>query len=127
MFYFCKKKHMKSSLVKILLTDEIKTISEIEEIDGVELYYMSDGTSYEKNQLSFQFEQSIDNIENIISNSLTKKNNRNTSLDDGMINFINDVMEFSENHRRKKIKKQKKTTTKQFKIFGWTITFTKSK
>jgi hypothetical protein len=117
---------MKSSLVKILLTDEIKTISEIEEIDGVELYYMSDGTSYEKNQLSFQFEQSIDNIENIISNTLTKKNNRNTSLDDGMINFINDVMEFSENHRRKKIKKQNKTTTKQFKIFGWTITLTKS-
>ena len=38
-------------LVKVLKTEEVKTIIDCENILGVDIYYMSDITSYSENQL----------------------------------------------------------------------------
>ena len=51
---FCKKKHMKFKIndsVKILKTNSLKTIVDCEQISDINIYYMSDITSYSENEL----------------------------------------------------------------------------
>lgn len=44
-------KHKVNDIVKITNTDQFKTILESESIDGIEIYYMTDNTSYSGSQI----------------------------------------------------------------------------
>ena len=67
-------KHNTSEVVRIINTNQVKVISVCELIDGVEIYYMTDNTSFSRDQLktlSYSHEELIelisDNTKNIIS------------------------------------------------------------
>jgi len=68
--------------VKIIDTNEVKIISDTENIEGVDIFYMSDGTSY--SSLEFTIEVNSDNKfivnqENLISSILNSKQNQDAS------------------------------------------------
>ena len=121
---------MVGSKIKIVKNGEIKTISEIETIDGVDVFYMSDGTSYVGKQISFDYYDSYSerNNEKIITETFEKSFSKNESLNNGMISFINYVMTTSDEIRKSKQElKKKEKKQSSLKIFGCTITFSKSK
>ncbi len=109
--------------IKIAGTEEYKTISEIETISGVDIFYMSDNTSYPYHKLIFT-QKILDQLkkykyERKLGFDVDKCNESlGTCMDNFAFHFVKAL---------ESVRDQKKTTTKQFKIFGWTITFTKSK
>jgi hypothetical protein len=110
--------------VKIIKTGELKKIIETEEIGGISIFYMDDNTSYCYGEI-----QPIgDNTTNI--NEIDKKSiSLNKELVVGI--FQSDIESLKVS--MKKLcddlydKKKKKKNIKTIKLFGWTITFSKSK
>ena len=70
---------MVNDKVKIIRTDEIKIISDMENIGGVDLYYMSDGTSYSKDQILFDVSEHItlSSDDELSLNNLNEKQKKN--------------------------------------------------
>ena len=110
--------------VKIIKTGELKKIIETEEVGGVSIFYMDDNTSYCYGEIN----PIEDNPTNM--NEIDRKNiNLNKELVVGI--FQSDIESLKVS--MKKLcddlynKKKKKKNTKTIKLFGWTITFSKSK
>jgi hypothetical protein len=101
--------------VKVVGTGKQVMISEIELINGVEIFYMSDGTSCDSSKFELlTLEELV--LEKII---LTKKEIAS-----------NIAKSFLEHSNKKKLEEESLLKTdkpKTFKMFGWTITFSKSK
>jgi len=128
---------MVGSKIKIVKNGEIKIISEIEIIDGVEIFYMTDNTSYSSSEFS------ANNLEITKEESQTfveKYEYANEFEKDKFLkNLIGSPKENSEKLSKlvelclknqkivvpKTINRKKKI--KSINIFGWTITFSKSK
>jgi hypothetical protein len=100
------------NLVVIKKTKILKKIVESEKISDTEIFYMSDGTSFAISELEF-FDEYLSQRLQKLDLSISKK--YSDFLDKQMIKFKLDSS------------KEKKETKKIFKIFGWTITFTKLK
>jgi hypothetical protein len=116
---------MVGSKITIVKSGEIKIISEIENIDGVDIFYMSDGTSYDYPKISF--DNSIDGL----LKKINYENNLNKDIDSYIKNLDKKVEDFAQALsycliRDNKCQNKKIKKTKTIKIFGWTITFSKS-
>jgi hypothetical protein len=109
---------MVGSKIKIIKNGEIKIISEIEIIDGVEIFYTDSGESLTEKQFVY-YETlifSVPESQKVAEFVSYSENNK--------IAFHNLFSETAKYLPRKKSYNKK---TKTIKIFGWTITFSKSK
>ena len=75
---------MVNDKVKIIGTNEIKIISDMENIGGVDLYYMSDRTSYSKDQILFDVSEHI----TLSSDDELSLNNLNENQKKNLIKFL---------------------------------------
>jgi hypothetical protein len=109
---------MVGSKIKIVKNGEIKIISEIEIIDGVDIFYTESGESFTEKQFVYCETSvfSVSESQKVTEFVLYSKNNK--------IAFNN---LFSETAKYLPQKKSNKKQTKTIKLFGWTITFSKSK
>jgi hypothetical protein len=113
--------------VKMIETGRYKTISEVEKIDGVDIFYMSDGTSCVYSQ--FSLDETIDGLLQRIKyekNLNVDTQNYVSNLKEN-INLFAKTFAFSLNRDLKRMRDEEKSKTRTFKVFGWTITFSKSK
>lgn len=101
--------------VKMIDTGKKNIISEIERISGVEIFYMSDGTSCDSSKFEFLTLEELILEKSIISKKEISRN------------IANSLFEYISKQKLEKENMLKTNRTKTFKIFGWTITFTKSK
>jgi hypothetical protein len=113
---------MVGSKIKIVKNGEIKIISEIETIDGVDIFYMTDNTSYSLSEIHRIETEPISLCEKIsepqlIDTVINSKNNYNAGM--------KMMADLASQTTKKILKKEKRQIS--FKIFGWTITFSKSK
>lgn len=110
--------------VKIIKTGELKKIIETEDVGGVSIFYMDDNTSYCYSEIH-PIEDNPTNINEIDKKSI----NLNKKLVVGILQSDIESLKVSmkklcdDLYSKKKIKK----TTKTINLFGWTITFSKSK
>jgi hypothetical protein len=110
--------------VKIIKTGEFKKIIETEDVGGVSIFYMDDNTSYCYGEIH-SIEDNPTNINEIDKKSI----NLNKKLVVGILQSDIESLKVSmkklcdDLYSKKKIKK----TAKTINLFGWTITFSKSK
>jgi hypothetical protein len=100
--------------VKMIETGRYKTISEVEKIDGVDIFYMSDGTSCDSS--SFK----VRGLDELLRDRI------NLYCKDYAENFVTSLIELDKKNQTES-NKGLKNKPKTFKIFGWTITLSKSK
>ena len=118
------KKAMKGEKAIIKSTREIKIINDYELIDGVDIFYMSDNTSYSSDSLEFLNSHDFTEDDLVNSHLLTQSICMYKKFTESTYNFIISLSDYSLSVRNTFRKKKK---TKTIKIFGWTITFSKSK
>ena len=110
--------------VIIKSTGETKIINDYELIDGVEIFYMSDNTSYSSESLEFisthDFTEGNLVESHLIAQSICMSKKVTESTDNFIISLCDSSLSVRNTFRKKK-------KTKTIKIFGWTITFSKSK
>jgi hypothetical protein len=111
---------MQNKKVQILKTGQTKYISEIENINGVDILYMTDKTSYSETEiLMVEVEPILINQESFSDALIDTICNSKRNYDAGM-KMMSDLMS---NNKKNNVSIKK---TKTIKLFGWTITFSKS-
>jgi hypothetical protein len=101
-------------------TEEVKTVIESELISDVKILYMSDGTSYSESET--RIAESVDVLKDFLKNNpeVVKK------CTDSIYQEEIERMDREWNNSLDEIL-NRETKTRTFKVFGWTITFSKSK
>lgn len=113
--------------VKIKKTKEIKIVSEIENIEGVDIFYMSDSSSYVSDEFVICKDYVVEDTKKLNDTDLASLMNTKRNRD-AFFKICDRILEGEKKREENKnILNKKKKKTKTIKIFGWTITFTKSK
>jgi hypothetical protein len=101
-------------------TEEVKTVIESEYVSDVKILYMTDGTSYSESET--RIAEPVDVLKDFLKNNpeVVKK------CVDSIYQEEIEKMDMEWNDTLDEIL-NKKTKTRTFKIFGWTITLSKSK